>query len=126
MFVIILISLISGIISGMGMGGGTILIPLLTIFCDVDQICAQELNLLSFIPSSIVATIIHIKNKLISFRYLLLSIPAVLSSILTSLLAHSVSPDFLRVGFGVFLAVLGMINLAVLCLNKVYKKEEQK
>lgn len=119
---IIFISLISGVISGMGMGGGTILIPLLTVFCSVEQIQAQEVNLLAFIPSSIIATIVHLKNKLIKFRYLLLSIPAVISCVFTSLLAHEIPTDFLRKGFGVFLATLGIINLLVLLLQKAYGK----
>ena len=122
MFKLIAISLISGVISGMGMGGGTILIPLLTVFCSVRQIQAQEVNLISFIPSAVVSTIIHAKNKLIKFRYLLLSIPAVVSSILTSLLAHSVSSSVLRVGFGVFLIVLGVANAVVLSVKKYREK----
>ena len=41
-----------GVLGGMGMGGGTLLIPLLTIFCGVEQGIAQGVNLLSFLPMS--------------------------------------------------------------------------
>ena len=70
---------------------------------------------------SIVATVFHIKNKLIEFPYLLLSIPALISSDLVSILASCVDGAFLSKGFGVFLAVLGMVNLVVAFI----KKEDQ-
>ena len=58
----ILIGMISGIISGTGMGGGTILIFLLTFMMGIEQHVAQATNLIFFIPTSIVAIIINIKN----------------------------------------------------------------
>ena len=44
--------LISGIIGGMGRGGGTLLIPILTIFLSFEQKSAQAINLLVFIPTT--------------------------------------------------------------------------
>ncbi len=62
--------LISGIlfgtIAGMGMGGGIILIPVLTVFLGVDQQGAQGLNLLCFLPMAGFALFSHIKHKQIS------------------------------------------------------------
>ena len=40
----IVIGVISGIVSGTGMGGGTILIFLLTFFCGLEQHIAQATN----------------------------------------------------------------------------------
>ena len=59
----ILIGIVSGIVSGTGMGGGTILIFLLTYMCGIEQHIAQATNLIFFIPTSIVAIIVNIKNK---------------------------------------------------------------
>ena len=59
----ILIGMISGIVSGTGMGGGTILIFLLTFMMGIEQHVSQATNLIFFIPTSIVAIIINIKNK---------------------------------------------------------------
>jgi uncharacterized membrane protein YfcA len=125
MFGIIIVSLFSGVVSGLGMGGGTILIPLLSTFCSTPQITAQSLNLLSFIPTSIVATIIHLKNKIIKFRCLLLSIPALISSVFASVFAHSVPSDFLKIFFGIFLTTLGIVNLLVLFLKKSNENSEK-
>ena len=52
---LILIGIISGIVTGMGMGGGSILILILTAFMSVNQHTAQATNLIFFIPTSISA-----------------------------------------------------------------------
>lgn len=64
----ILIGLIGGVFGGMGMGGGTVIIPLLTIFLGVTQKLAQGYNLLAFLIMAVVAVIIHTKNKLIDLK----------------------------------------------------------
>ena len=56
---------LGGILGGMGMGGGTLLIPLLTIFTNTKQKEAQGINLIVFIPMAVIALIIHFKNKLV-------------------------------------------------------------
>ena len=63
-----LIGLASGIISGMGIGGGTILIPALAVLVGVDQHIAQSVNLLFFIPTAIIALTVHVKNKRIDLK----------------------------------------------------------
>ena len=52
---LILIGIAGGIIGGMGMGGGTLLIPLMTLLAGVEQHTAQAINLAAFIPMSAVA-----------------------------------------------------------------------
>jgi uncharacterized membrane protein YfcA len=48
--ILTLIGFFAGIIGGMGMGGGTILIPALILFANIDPKMAQSINLLSSIP----------------------------------------------------------------------------
>ena len=59
----ILIGAFSGIFSGIGMGGGTILIFLLTTFGKMEQHIAQATNLIYFVPTAISAIIVNFKNK---------------------------------------------------------------
>ena len=59
----IIFGIIAGIVTGLGMGGGTILILLLSLFMGVEQHVAQATNLVFFIPTSIAAIIINIKQK---------------------------------------------------------------
>ena len=64
----IVIGFISGIVSGTGMGGGTILIVLLTFILGIEQHVAQATNLIFFIPTSIIAIIVNLKNKNIALK----------------------------------------------------------
>ena len=64
----ILAGVIGGIVAGMGMGGGTLTIPILTIFLKYEQLRAQGVNLVAFLPMAVVALFIHIKNKLVDFK----------------------------------------------------------
>lgn len=64
----ILIGIASGIVSGTGMGGGTILIFLLTFILGMEQHIAQATNLIFFIPTSIVAILVNFKNKNIDVK----------------------------------------------------------
>ena len=104
-----LAGVVSGIIAGMGMGGGTLLIPILTIFLSVEQHLAQGINLIVFVPMSIVTLIIHCKNKLVDFKVgVPIMISGVFSSILGSLLATELSNNLLKKLFGVFLLLVGI------------------
>lgn len=121
---LIIAGLISGIIGGMGMGGGTLLIPILTIFLSFPQKNAQGINLLVFIPMSIVALVIHIKNKLVDFK---VGVPIVISgiafSIIGSYLASNISNNFLQKIFAVFLLIVG-INQGVQTILKIKNKSQ--
>ena len=64
----LLIGFLSGIIGGMGVGGGMLLIPAAKIFMGLSQQSAQALNLYCFIPSSVCAIFVHLKNKQIEFK----------------------------------------------------------
>lgn len=61
----LLAGLFSGIIGSMGLGGGAVLIIYLRLFTETEQLAAQGINLLFFIPTAVAATIIYaIKGKI--------------------------------------------------------------
>lgn len=106
---LVLTGLISGVLGGMGMGGGTILIPLLTIFFDVEQKQAQAINLVAFIPMAIVSLIIHIKNKRVRKEGILwIIIPAAALSLAGSFAAQAIDGEILKRIFGGFLLLLSV------------------
>lgn len=106
---LILIGFLSGIISGMGIGGGTILIPSLVLFGGLSQIQAQGINLMIFIPISIVAIITHKKQGNIESQYIKpIIIGGIISALIGSLIAVKVDEDRLRTLFGIFLMVIGL------------------
>ena len=67
-WILIVIGIAAGTVSGMGLGGGAILIPALVLAVNPEQHIAQSVNLFFFIPTAIVALIIHIKNKKIDLK----------------------------------------------------------
>ena len=110
-FLTILFGFGSGIMGGMGMGGGTFLIPLL-LFLGYEQKLIQGANLISFLPMAIVALIFHFKNKLVKTDGILwIIIPAVLFSIAGAMLADVVSIDFLKICMGIFFLVIGIVEI---------------
>ena len=115
--------LIGGVLSGMGMGGGTALIPILTIILGVSQHTAQAVNLVSFIPTATISLIVHAKNKLIDGKNVLrIVVPAVLFSIAGSFLANLIKGDILKKIFGIFLIVLSIIRVVGIFKAKSDKK----
>ena len=105
---ICIIGFFAGIIGGMGMGGGTILIPALVLFASINPKIAQSVNLLSSIPMTILALTIHIKNKKVEFSLVApIAIFGVIGAIFGSFLANYLSSEILRKIFGGFLLLVG-------------------
>ncbi len=106
-----LVGVLGGVLSGMGMGGGTVLIPLFTIFLGVGQHVAQAVNLVSFVPTGIVALVFHIKNKLIEKKGIFyVIIPAVVFAVAGSLLSINIKGEILKRIFGGFLLILSILQ----------------
>lgn len=74
MIIKMFVGLLSGITASMGLGGGFILMIYLTTVSGVDQIYAQGMNLLFFLPIASISIVMHIKNKLIDTKPLIFSI----------------------------------------------------
>lgn len=106
---LIIIGLLSGIISGMGIGGGSILIPSLVLFNDIEQIKAQGVNLVVFIPVAIIALITHRKEGNLDIKHNKKIITGgIIGAVLGSLLALKIQDDDLRKCFGAFLLLIGI------------------
>ena len=115
-----IIGFLAGIIGGMGMGGGTILIPALILFAHIDPKIAQSINLLSSIPMTIFALIVHIRNKNVVFSLVIpIAIFGVLGAIFGSFVANYLSSQLLRKVFGIFLLIIGCLEIKKgLCNHK--------
>lgn len=123
----ILISILSGVFAGMGMGGGTFLIPLLTLIMKVDQEIAQCLNLLVFVPMAIITIIIYTKQKMIDFKnFWIVSLPACIISVLGVKLAIDLPGDILKIIFGSFIVVIGIVQAIVLIIKMVKESKSKK
>lgn len=104
MFLNILISAILGILSGLGVGGGTLLMLWLTVIQKVDFQAAKLTNLLFFLASAGVSTIRNIKSSRISLAETLpAAIAGCIVSFFVSLLTNNNPSDWLYKLFGVLL-----------------------
>ena len=124
----VLIGLISGIVSGTGMGGGTILIICLTFFLGIEQHIAQATNLLFFIPTSIVAIIVNFKNKNIDLRLAItISIFGIIGAIIGANISLYMNVNLLKKCFGIFLIAVTINEIySIIKLYKKDKKEDNK
>lgn len=101
--------ILGGVLGGMGLGGGTALIPLLTLVCGVVQSEAQGVNLLSFLPMAAIALSVHAKNGLLDLRGLAyIVLPALALSVPAAFLAVNLPSEALGKVFGTFLIVLSL------------------
>ena len=119
----VITGLIAGTVSGTGMGGGTILILVLSIFLGVEQHTAQATNLVFFIPTSISAIIVSIKSKLIEWKIgITLAISGVVGAIIGANISAKMEVKSLKRYFGIFLA--GIAIYEIYSIIKEYKKQK--
>ena len=116
----IITGLISGVISGTGMGGGTILILVLSLFLGVEQHVAQATNLIFFIPTSIVAIIVSIKENIIEWKTgIIIAFSGIVGAIIGASISLKMEVSILKKYFGVFLSAIAIYE--IYSLVKQYK-----
>ena len=109
---IIIISLIIATLSGMGVGGGGLLVIYLTLFENIDQIVAQGTNLCFFVLVALSSTIYSVKNKKIVWKTtLIISLIGVFFSLIGAWIAGIINPKILRKIFGLMLILSGSVSL---------------
>lgn len=102
----------TGILSAWGVGGGTLLLLIMTLFLGVDQATARGINLLYFLPTAALGLVEHKKNGLLDKRIIypaaLWGLPA---AALGAYLATKLDTNLLRRPFGIFLIITGVLLL---------------
>lgn len=108
----VLAGAVTGVLSGFGIGGGTLLLIYLTAFAGVPQNLAQGVNLLYFLPAAATALPAHIKNGYLERRVLW---PAILAGLagtaLAAWAATALEVELLHRCFGGFLILIGLREL---------------
>ena len=101
-----------GALSGMGIGGGGLLVIYLTLVRSVDQISAQGLNLFFFIFASAAALFVHLTKRHIPFGILFFcSAFGMVAAYFGAAAANAVDPALVRKLFGGMLMIAGGIAL---------------
>lgn len=108
----IIAAFFTAVLSGMGVGGGGLLLIWLTLVSDTPQHTAQFLNLCFFIAASASSLTVHIQKRRIPFLAVaLLASGGAVGSFFGVLTASATDPDALRVVLGAFLAISGIASL---------------
>ncbi len=103
---------LSGTIGAMGMGGGGVLLIYLTVFANVEQLQAQGINLLFFLPTGLAAIIIYsIKRQIDWKKVFKMWLGGIVGAGLGFFLAKVLDTTVLSKLFAVFLIVFGLWQL---------------
>lgn len=99
----------TGVLSAWGVGGGTLLLLVMTLFLGVDQRTAQGVNLLFFLPTAASALVCHAKGGYLDKPTLKAAVPAaVIAALLGAWVSNSLDVAVLRKPFGVYLLLSGV------------------
>ena len=102
----------TGVLSAWGIGGGTLLLLVMTLLLGVEPRTAQGINLLYFLPTAATALPAHVKNGYVDRAA---AWPAILAGLLGTALsawaATGLDVQLLRRCFGVYLLYVGVTEL---------------
>ena len=103
----------ASILSAWGVGGGTLLLLVMTLFLDVDQRTAQGINLLFFLPTAASALVCHARGGYLDKPTLKSAVPlAVAAALAGAWIATNLDVAVLRKPFGVYLLLSGVSLLS--------------
>lgn len=108
----VVIGSLLGFLTGMGVGGGSLLILWLTLVLEMDQATARGINLLFFLPASTICCAFRLRQGALNLRSCL---PAIVSGCIAAAVASWVSclvdTALLRKPFGILLLATGLREL---------------
>lgn len=108
------------------MGGGTILVLVLSNFLNINQHMAQATNLFYFIPTSISAIWIYWKNGNLDKKVALKMIPfGIAFAVLGSYIATLIQAQNLKKYFGIFLLAVGVYEIFITVKNKLNENKDK-
>lgn len=108
----LLAGLFSGILGSMGLGGGGILILYFTLFTDTEQLTAQGINLLFFIPIGLLSVIIYAIKKQIKWKIVLkIAIFGIIGSFIGIYFGGLLGGNITRKIFGGLIVIIGMTQI---------------
>lgn len=110
--VMLIVGTVLGFLTGLGIGGGSLLILWLTMVIGVDPSTARSINLLFFIPSAIIACLFRIRHGTLELKPV---IPAVIAGCIAasvfSVISALIDVEILKKIFGIVLIAAGLREL---------------
>ena len=112
MVICLVVGTVLGFLSGLGVGGGSLLVLWLTLVMGMDPQIARSVNLLFFLPSAFISCCLRRRQGSLDLKQIL---PAVISGCAAAALCAWISTDLdtsvLRKGFGILLLAAGLREL---------------
>lgn len=110
--VILIVGTLLGFLSGLGIGGGSLLLLWLTVVLQMDPLSARSINLLFFLPSALIACVIRMKQGALKLKPL---VPAIfagcISAAVFSLVSTKLDVQILKKLFAIILLAAGLREL---------------
>ena len=118
---LIIVSSVSAILAGMGIGGGALFVIFSTMFLGFEQKYAQTINLIMFMSVGISATISNIKDKKVDFKLVkkMLSL-LVVGALVGTRLVTKIQSEKLKTYFSCFLVAIGIYEI-ITSLKRIKK-----
>ena len=108
----IIVGIIFGFLSGLGVGGGSLLIIWLTLVIGTEHHLARIINLLFFIPSAIISTLFRRKQGALPFlKFLPAIVGGCIAAGIFSVISKNIDISILRKLFGILLLLTGVREL---------------
>ena len=115
-----LIGFVGGTAGGLlGIGGGTLYVPALTLILNIEQSIAQGISLAAVIVTAMSATSRNISKEIIDKNVVITMIPfVVIAAIIGAQIAGSLDQEILRKIFGFVLITVACKNIITLLIQK--------
>ena len=108
-YIAVIIAMLLGFLSGIGVGGGSLLMLWLTLILQTEHVVARNINLLFFIPSALIATLFRWKQGVVDIKSVL---PGILAGCICagifSWISQQMDITLLKKCFGVLLLITGI------------------
>lgn len=113
-----------GFLTGLGTGGGSLLMLWLTLICNMDPVQAKSINLMFFVPAALCATVLRSRRGGIPWKKLLLPTAAgCLTAATVAGISHSLDTQVLKKIFAILLICIGIREL---CYQKKNQEPDNK
>ena len=108
----VLLGCILGFLTGLGTGGGSLLLIWLTLVLGMDPATARTINLMFFIPAAVAASVMRLRTGGIPYRKIILpAVAGCVSAAVFAVAGSHISTEHLRKIFGVLLVITGIREL---------------
>ncbi|MBQ7667840.1 MAG: sulfite exporter TauE/SafE family protein [Clostridia bacterium] len=110
--VIFLTGILAGIVSGIAMGGGIVLVTILSHLTKIPQVGLQGINLIYYVLTATFSLYVYRKDKNIDYKISRQIIFwGLLPTVIGAVVANNITTEILKKLFGFYVIVVGIIML---------------